>query len=280
MTTNNVVNVTLAGQTGTGAFVGSVSPTITTPKIALINDASGNSVLALGSNASAVNFITLSNEPAATAPRIAASGPAADIGMDYYTKALGAHIFNSTSNQPFSIFSGTSYQHQSLFNFANTAQTRNITFQDSDGTLAYLSDISGGSIITSSVSLTSADILALATVPITIVAAPGSNKYIAPIMITSNLFFNTTPYSIDTTANFYYGTSSGAPLVILFNAQNFLTQPQNAIELSIGSVSGPTDFDSTLLLNQPIILEAPGATIADGDSPITIKVQYLVIDFN
>jgi len=75
-----------------------------------VKDVNGNNVVTFSSSASAVNYLDIMNEGAPTSPRLSAGGPAADIGIDYYTKGAGAHIFATTSILPFSIFSGTAYQ--------------------------------------------------------------------------------------------------------------------------------------------------------------------------
>ena len=45
MATNDSVNSSLSGTTGTGNFVGNTSPTIVTPKINSVLDTNGNTIL-------------------------------------------------------------------------------------------------------------------------------------------------------------------------------------------------------------------------------------------
>jgi len=106
-----------------------------------IKNSSGETIVTFSSIPSSENYINISSRPFGFAPSISVNGPVADIGIDYFTKGSGSHIFISTSNIPFSIFSGTSSQHMTTFSFSDTPFSRTATFQDSDGTLAYLSDI-------------------------------------------------------------------------------------------------------------------------------------------
>lgn len=73
---------------------------------------------------------------------IAVDGLLPDVQLDFYSKGVGQIAFNSAApNNQYSFFSGTSYQHQTVFNMPSTAVTRTATWQDSDGTIAWLSDV-------------------------------------------------------------------------------------------------------------------------------------------
>ena len=137
MTTINSVGTSLFTQTGTGAFVGSTSPTITTPLMHQINDTNGAEILLLTAVASAVNYLTISNNTTGNEPTIASAGsdsnvsiilaPKGDAGVNIYTAAVTA--------TPLQIYSGTSKQHITNFSFANTAVTRNVAWPDASGTV-------------------------------------------------------------------------------------------------------------------------------------------------
>ena len=144
MSTNNAVNTTLAGQTGTVNFVGSTSPTLTTPKISAINDVNSNTIMSLIPAGSAVNYPYFINSSTGNPVEIGAAGTDSNIGMVYRAKATGIHAFVSThATAPFEIFNGTLSQHSTTFAFANTSQNRTVTFPDSDGTVAFVAS-SGG----------------------------------------------------------------------------------------------------------------------------------------
>ena len=76
----------------------------------------------------------------------------ADINVDafFISKGTGKiYLVSQNTTNPLNIYNGTLSgmvpQHLTTFNFANTAATRNVTFQDASGTLAFLTDIPAGS---------------------------------------------------------------------------------------------------------------------------------------
>lgn len=137
MSTMNVVDTTLNGQSGTGKFVGDTSPTITTPKIAQINDANGNTSLTLTATATAVNYWNLINSATGGALTLSAKGADTNISTFINAKGTGIMYFltEATSNQ-FVIGTGASSQHGTYFNFPTTAANRTVTFPDLTGTVA------------------------------------------------------------------------------------------------------------------------------------------------
>jgi hypothetical protein len=83
----------IASQTGTGStFVVSGSPTITTPVIAQINDASSNETLKLASIASAVNEVTIENAATGNAVHISATGGDASVGLHLAGKGASGYV--------------------------------------------------------------------------------------------------------------------------------------------------------------------------------------------
>jgi hypothetical protein len=129
--------------TGTGSTVLNVSPTLTTPRINQINDTNGNANLAISAAASAVNYMTSVNSATGGFTGFEVTG--ADTNADAYIKPKGdagfAVVTSAVAGVPFAIYSGTAQQHVTTFNFSNTNATRAVTFQDANGTVAYLSDI-------------------------------------------------------------------------------------------------------------------------------------------
>ena len=68
--------------TGTGTtYVADTSPTITTPVIAQINDASGNAEVKFSSIASAVNQVTIENSATGLPPHLSATGTDANVAL-------------------------------------------------------------------------------------------------------------------------------------------------------------------------------------------------------
>lgn len=92
----------------------------------------------------ATDWLVLRNGLAMQPPTLTVDGSATDIQLNITAKNAGEIAFNTlASTNAYSWFTGTAYQHQTNFSFANTAQNRNVTWQDSDGTVAWLSDVMG-----------------------------------------------------------------------------------------------------------------------------------------
>ncbi len=138
MATNNAVNTGLAGQSGSGNFVGNNQPAITSPQIiTLIKDANGNTILNLSPTGSAVNYITLINQSTTNAPGFS-SGSLSDTNVDFGMQTQGTGNFRLRTENlttPLILINGTSGQHTTNFIFANTSATRSVTFPDATGTL-------------------------------------------------------------------------------------------------------------------------------------------------
>ena len=102
MTTQNVLDTTLAGQTGTGSHVGSTSPAIITPAITTgINDVNANPMLYFSATASANNYFSFLNSVSggSNAIGMAAVGADTNIIMSLAGKGTGrAQIKGTGSN--------------------------------------------------------------------------------------------------------------------------------------------------------------------------------------
>ena len=134
MSTINAVNTSLSGQTGTGSFVGSTSPTIATPTI---TDGTYN-VLTFVANGTVANYFRMYGGQAGTPVNIGAIGSDPNISMNLITKGTGAVIVYSaaTATAPFVIKSGTSTQHTAAFLFTDAATSPQYTFADNTMTIA------------------------------------------------------------------------------------------------------------------------------------------------
>ena len=102
MATNNAVNVGLSGSTGTGNFVGSTSPSITTG----INDSNGNNILSFDVVASAVNYIGIQNAATGSAPAIIATGSDATVNLVLGSKSATGFVglYSSNGTLPIALF--------------------------------------------------------------------------------------------------------------------------------------------------------------------------------
>ncbi len=108
----------------------------------LISGSNLNSVLELLDTPSSTNHLIFSNNTGSSPPGISSTGVATNIGINLTTKGnSGIRLRTSSLAQPLTISSGTGSQHSTGFNFPDTANTWQVTFQDSSGTLAYLTDI-------------------------------------------------------------------------------------------------------------------------------------------
>jgi hypothetical protein len=97
MTTQNGVNTSLSGQTGTGSFVGSNTPLITTPSIAsLINDTNGNALIGFSAIASAVNYVQLQGNTTGNPPAMSAVGSDTNVTFQLNGKGTGGVTVQGT----------------------------------------------------------------------------------------------------------------------------------------------------------------------------------------
>jgi len=146
MTVINAVGNALTGSTGTGTFVGSSSPTITTPTIARINDSSGNAIETFTKNGvSAVNYWDCQNNPTGYGPSFNATGSDSNINCNLIAKGTGTTTLWGGSTTALNLLNGTSNQHQTYFVISDTAASRAITIPDASGTMTLLGNASTGS---------------------------------------------------------------------------------------------------------------------------------------
>jgi hypothetical protein len=126
--------------TGTTNVVLSNSPTIVTPVIAQINDASGNETLKLASIASAVNEISIENAATGNPVHIRATGGDASVGLHLVAKGASGYVnvtdgVDETKRLMFNASGGTTNTRTML----SSTQTvdRTISLPDATGTLLY-----------------------------------------------------------------------------------------------------------------------------------------------
>lgn len=112
-----------------------------------VNDANGNHVLGFSTTASAVNYIYLQNNVTTGAAILGSTGSDTNISIELLPKGTGMTQCFSLGNIPIFFFSGTAYQHTTNFTFANTAQSRTVTWPDADGTVQFQGQSLGSTVI-------------------------------------------------------------------------------------------------------------------------------------
>jgi hypothetical protein len=141
---------------GSGAISLSTSPTFVTPVLgnasastislgaAGILDANGKAMLAIVAGTTPVNSLALYNAATGSSPQIAATGSDANIGINLVSQGTGRINFvTAAPTNPLLIVSGTTSEHNTLFDFSDTSATRTVTFPDASGTVLFSSG-SGG----------------------------------------------------------------------------------------------------------------------------------------
>lgn len=109
---------------------------VTTVQTTNIKDINGGVGLIVTTVASGVNGFTLTSGASGTSPTLAASGSGTNLNIILNPKGTGNLTLTTAAlTVPLSIVSGTTGQHTTNFTFANTANTRAITFFDADDTV-------------------------------------------------------------------------------------------------------------------------------------------------
>jgi hypothetical protein len=108
-----------------------------------IKDSSGNIVTSFISAPSSVNYMSIINESTGQNPGFIAVGTDTNVSVNIQAQAAGNVNTLSTSNIGLALITGTAYQHETIFNFANTANIRNVTWPDFDGTIVLASKANG-----------------------------------------------------------------------------------------------------------------------------------------
>lgn len=147
MATNNSVNSPLSGTTGTGNFVGSTSPSITTPSLGTLNDTSSQAMLQFIPSAGG-NWITMEN---LSTPRVTAAGAGSNIGITLKAKGdASISLVTASTTYAFQVYSGASSAHNTLLYFPTSSATTSITFPDLTGTVQLSSNTgTSGQVLTS-----------------------------------------------------------------------------------------------------------------------------------
>jgi hypothetical protein len=133
----------------------------------------------------------------------------------------------------------------------------------------------GSAVQTTTLTLTSAQILSLYTLPVQVVPAPGAGQIINPIAFTLQYKFGTVAYTVPPQGiQFISGTPSHDEYVGVSTA-NLLDAPSSRV--TTATASGQVGGDPAVYANQPLLVALSNSDPTGGDGTLTITVTYTVV---
>ena len=235
----------------------------------------GNGRVGIGVTApTAVLHLKAGTATASTAPLKFTSGAlntTAEPGaVEFLTDAYYGTITTGAARRTFAFlesptFTGTPTLPTGTIAVTQAANTNNTTV----ATTAY---VDANQIFSATLSLTSAQILALNTTPVLIVAAPGAGKYIEVISATSELTFVTAAYATNTSLILI---NTGATNYQLLNAASLASTVSTTYKFTYPSFVGgaSTQIIANTALNVSVLTGNP----ATGAGTVKIKVLYRIV---
>lgn len=146
----------------------------------------------------------------------------------------------------------------------------------SDGTLEITSETlthNGESLpLSTTVSISSAEFLALNTTPKTLIAAPGSGKFIQIISISASLDFISAAYATNVNVFFRYG--AGGPAI---NSGSWNISQGADEYFRFGLTTDETGTAVASFVNQPIVAEAQTGDPTTGDGTGKVYITYRIV---
>jgi hypothetical protein len=164
---------------------------------------------------------------------------------------------------------------------AAASQTANlIEVYDSSKNLLTAVDPNGNMLATNvsqaSVTVSSAEILALFTTAKTLLAAPGANKVYELVSATLTYVYNTTAYTVGSSTNLAinYKDKTGAAVTTTRATTGFIDQTANSYSL-FRPLTAQLALDANAI-NQPLCLSLAGANPTLGDGTFKLNLIYRV----
>lgn len=121
-------------------------------------------------------------------------------------------------------------------------------------------------------SLTSAQIKALNTTPISLIPAPGAGKFLAIVLLTAKNVFGTVAYTGANALEFRFTDGSGTKVTADI-ANTFINVAAGTQIDTVGGVIA----DTVMTTNAAVVVRVPTANPGAGDGIITFTIDYAIV---
>ena len=133
----------------------------------------------------------------------------------------------------------------------------------------YLSDQDGNQIMSkATVTLTSAQVLALFTTPITLIAAPGAGKFIQIFDITAKMTYKSATYAGANALEIRYTNAAGVK--VSADIPTSFINSASSVNY-VGTIAA-----GVIAANVPVVAAVPTANPTTGNSAITLEIFYAI----
>lgn len=175
-------------------------------------------------------------------------------------------------------------------NFGDTSATKHLII-NTDGTLVggadysssytdttyvqktYVDNLVNATLQYAEVIISSAQVLDINSTPVTIIATPGTGKFIEVISIYGYLDYNTTTYATNFQLEFRYNNVSAS---ITNTAWNIAQTEDKIFRFEISGT--PTGEAISSIINQPITLSESSGNPTTGDGTLKVYITYRIVD--